>query len=115
MCHWSELDCILTGGSKLSQSATTKAFSAWTMPRALTANQMCVIFHRQGLLLVGIITVCEHCQLPSLYPIDITWSRDSEHPCHLSAVDGNRWLALHMCKGLALVTLSDYCLFLLID
>src|SRR6218665_977997 len=33
--------------------------------------------------------VCDRCRLQSLYAIDLTWSRDSEHSCHLSAVDGN--------------------------
>src|SRR6218665_1143914 len=33
--------------------------------------------------------VCSRCCLPSLYPIDVTWSRDSEHPHQLSAVDRN--------------------------
>ena len=48
-----------------------------------------VIFHRDQGLLVDIVTcVCERCRLSSLR-IDVTWSRDSEQPCHQSAVDWN--------------------------
>src|SRR6218665_483156 len=28
---------------------------------------------------------CDRCRQSSLYPFDITWQRDSEHPYHLSA------------------------------
>src|SRR6218665_493457 len=31
--------------------------------------------------------VCDCRGLPSLYPINMTWSIDSERPCHLSAGD----------------------------
>ena len=34
--------------------------------------------------------VCDRCGQSSLYLIDvIAWHKDSEHPPHLSAVDGN--------------------------
>jgi len=45
---------------------------------------------------------------PQLYPIDVTWSSDSEHSCHLSAADGNHWLVSCVCVGMSLVTLSAY-------
>jgi len=64
--------------------------SALIAPCASTANQTHVIFLREGLL-VGNITMtlfanAVACNL-SLYSIDVTWSRDSELPCHVSAVD----------------------------
>src|SRR6218665_1343820 len=67
------------------------AFSAWTTPCASTANRMRVIFRHEHHH-----RVCERCQLLSLYPIDVTWSRDSEQPCHLSAVDGNCYIYLRL-------------------
>ena len=33
--------------------------------------------------------MCKSCRLSSLYSIDATWSRYSDHTCHLAAVDGN--------------------------
>src|SRR6218665_1604753 len=44
-------------------------------------------------------SVCERCRLSSFYPIDVTWPRYSEHPCHLSAVDGNALVGSTRVRG----------------
>jgi len=54
-------------------------------------------------------TACWHCyhvlQTLSVYPIDVTWSRDSEHPSHLSALKGNHLTGFMCGHG---PTHSDY-------
>lgn len=42
-------------------------------------------------------SACDGFHLPSLYPIDVTWSRDSERPCHVSTM--TRWLVPRVCGG----------------
>src|SRR6218665_2012789 len=39
----------------------------------------------------------DHCCQKLLYPIDVIWFRDSEQPCHQSAVNGRNPLVGSMC------------------
>ena len=56
------------------------------------------------------------CCLPSLYPIDITSPRDSEHPYHPIAVDGNSLVGSTRVRGPTTgSSFSILCLILLID
>ena len=65
-------------------------------------------------LLVGMVAeyslVTRLCHRSPLYPIDVTWLRDSEHLCHLKLSTGIRWLIPHVCVGLPLVTLNLLCI-----
>jgi len=54
---------------------------------ALMPSWMGIIFH-QWATARRQCNVCGSCHLLLLYSIDTTWERDSEHPCHQSAVEG---------------------------
>jgi len=56
-------------------------------PRAV--HLLRVIFYLEGLQQPAIYSVCDRSRLSLLCHIDVTWSRDSEHPCHLLTIDGN--------------------------
>jgi len=76
------ISTVVTGGSTIYRHATTNAISAWTTFCASTdARHLppCEMASRHCLC------VFESCQLLSLYPIDVTWSRDSEHQFNQSA------------------------------
>src|SRR6218665_3378588 len=63
-CNWGVFDRGHRG-STIYQNTTTNAFPVWTNQCHSTANLT-----------------------RAIYPIDITWLKDSELPCRLSAVDG---------------------------
>src|SRR6218665_3766120 len=69
----------VVGGSKIKPRETTNAFSGCTTPCASTANRTRVTFHREGLLVGTVPCLRSTCRsLPSLYSINVTWSRDSD-------------------------------------
>jgi len=60
--------------------ANSYIFSEWTTLCTSTANWTRIIYQCEEGLLVSIVNMFPNA-------VEVTWPRDSEHPCHLSAVD----------------------------